>query len=452
MLGSRDGFYQHIRTIHNVDLSPQELFGLAEMCEKHMLTDDGPRCPLCQELAGTGRTRYRHIARHLEKLAVFSLMPPGYTFKGNAPPTNPEVATNAQLASRGFRDLDQVGDVAQAQSDILSATNESAWDGRSDYTSNEGVSTLATSVQGEETSKYDIGDTWTDHHPAFEDEIEFGPLPVRNTSVITQEPSMAERSCHTSASSALRDTDSHMPVHSQDGVLRISPANATQTPEMLQESLKGTKIDISPERYSMEKIQDGHISSSLHEWNHGETASAADKAQPLESGHGTNSQMEGLIEGKTQEGKANKISSPAPAQSSHNVANDSTMPSSMDRTTNQDDRLHVLAPGHLSEDSVEQAAPSNRPPVVEATGMGTSLQPEHTTSRKKIQIPNPMAKTPGVVEIEKTPGMDKARGSLEPSCAICGAPPYPECPHEAESLQRALQQAQDRWHGVQRIR
>ncbi|GAB7331624.1 hypothetical protein MBLNU13_g02991t1 [Cladosporium sp. NU13] len=48
--------------------------------------------------------------------------------------------------------------------------------------------------------------------------------------------------------------------------------------------------------------------------------------------------------------------------------------------------------------------------------------------------------------------MDQVRPPLEPSCAICGAPPYPECPHEGESLQRALQQAQDRWMGVQRIR
>lgn len=380
MLGSRDGFYQHIKTVHNVDLSPQELFGLAEMCEKHILTDDGPRCPLCQELAGTGRTRYRHIARHLEKLAVLSLMPPGYTFKGNAPPTNPEIATNAQLASWGLRDPDQVGYLAQAQPDVMSATNESAWDGRSDYTSNEGVSTLATSVQGDETSKYDIEDMSTDHHPAFKDEIGFGSLPMRNASMTAKKSSMAETSYPTSDTLALRDTDSHMPVYSQDGVLRVSPAKVTQTPEMFQESLEGTKIVTRPERYSMEKTQEGHITSFLHEWNRGSTASAADKAKPLENEHGTDSELDGRIEGNTQGGKANKISSPAPAQSSHSVAKDSTMPSSMDRITNQDDRLHVLAPGRLSEDSIEQATTSNRPPVVEATGIGTSLQPEHTTS------------------------------------------------------------------------
>jgi hypothetical protein len=292
----------------------------------------------------------------------------------------------------------------------------------------------------------------TDHHPAFEDEIGFGSLPMRNASMTAKKSSMAETSYPTSDTLALRDTDSHMPVYSQDGVLRVSPAKVTQTPEMFQESLEGTKIVTRPERYSMEKTQEGHITSSLHEWNRGSTASAADKAKPLENEHGTDSGLDGRIEGNTQGGKANKISSPAPAQSSHSVAKDSTMPSSMDRITNQDDRLHVLAPGRLSEDSIEQATTSNRPPVVEATGIGTSLQPEHTTSQTKIQMPNPMAKTPEILGIEKTPGMDKARGSLEPSCAICGAPPYPECPHEGESLQRALQQAQDRWLGVQRIR
>lgn len=54
--------------------------------------------------------------------------------------------------------------------------------------------------------------------------------------------------------------------------------------------------------------------------------------------------------------------------------------------------------------------------------------------------------------IQAAAAMDQVRPPLDPSCAICGRPPYPECPHEGESLQRALQQAQDRWTGVQRIR
>lgn len=41
---------------------------------------------------------------------------------------------------------------------------------------------------------------------------------------------------------------------------------------------------------------------------------------------------------------------------------------------------------------------------------------------------------------------------LDPRCAICGAPPFPECPHEGDRLQLALQQAQERWAGVERIR
>lgn len=41
---------------------------------------------------------------------------------------------------------------------------------------------------------------------------------------------------------------------------------------------------------------------------------------------------------------------------------------------------------------------------------------------------------------------------IEASCAICGAPPFPECPHEGERLQLALGQAMERWAGVERIR
>ncbi|KAK4915750.1 hypothetical protein LTR49_016119 [Elasticomyces elasticus] len=43
-------------------------------------------------------------------------------------------------------------------------------------------------------------------------------------------------------------------------------------------------------------------------------------------------------------------------------------------------------------------------------------------------------------------------GDIEASCAICGAPPYPECPHEGERLQLAFDQALARWAGVQMIK
>lgn len=42
--------------------------------------------------------------------------------------------------------------------------------------------------------------------------------------------------------------------------------------------------------------------------------------------------------------------------------------------------------------------------------------------------------------------------TIEANCAICGAPPYPECPHEGERLELALDQAMQRWEGMQRIR
>jgi hypothetical protein len=42
---------------------------------------------------------------------------------------------------------------------------------------------------------------------------------------------------------------------------------------------------------------------------------------------------------------------------------------------------------------------------------------------------------------------------VEASCAICGAPPsIPECPHEGERLELALNQAFDRWIEKQRLK
>lgn len=40
----------------------------------------------------------------------------------------------------------------------------------------------------------------------------------------------------------------------------------------------------------------------------------------------------------------------------------------------------------------------------------------------------------------------------EANCAICGAPPFPECPHEGERLELALNQAWDRWIWTETIR
>jgi len=458
MLGSRDGFYQHIKTAHSVDLGPQELLGLAAMCEKHILTDDGPRCPLCQELAGTSRARYRHIARHLEKLAVFSLMPPGSTFKGNAPPTNPEVATNAQLASWGLRDPDQVGNAARTQTDILSATDESAWDGRSDYTSNEAASTLATSVQCDEISNYDIRDMLADDHAVFKDESGHVPIrntPIRNTPITTQESSMAETSCHTSATQALRDAVPHIHVHSHDRVMHHPPAKVTQTPETPQEPSKGTKIVPSPERSDVENDHEGHISSTLDEWDGGVSISTPDKAQPSEGEHSTSSELDYRIEGNRQDDRDQKGLSPAPAQSFRGSAKDGTVSSSIHDFIDQTDWSRVFTP-ESTEGGIRQTSTptmtSDLSRVMKSTGKNTLLQPEQTVPRTSIPIPSTIAETPETPEIKETTGKAQMRLDLEPSCAICGAPPYPECPHEGESLQRALQQAQDRWTGVQRIR
>ncbi|CAK1357495.1 hypothetical protein CB0940_07775 [Cercospora beticola] len=40
----------------------------------------------------------------------------------------------------------------------------------------------------------------------------------------------------------------------------------------------------------------------------------------------------------------------------------------------------------------------------------------------------------------------------EANCAICGAPPFPECPHEGERLELALNQAWERWAWTEQIK
>lgn len=48
--------------------------------------------------------------------------------------------------------------------------------------------------------------------------------------------------------------------------------------------------------------------------------------------------------------------------------------------------------------------------------------------------------------------MASVPAEIEANCAICGAPPFPECPHEGQRLELALSQAMERWLGMQRIR
>ena len=48
--------------------------------------------------------------------------------------------------------------------------------------------------------------------------------------------------------------------------------------------------------------------------------------------------------------------------------------------------------------------------------------------------------------------MAMVQADIDPSCAICGAPPFPECAHEGQRMELAIDQAQARWTGLQEIR
>ncbi|KAK5726018.1 hypothetical protein LTR15_004209 [Elasticomyces elasticus] len=54
----------------------------SDICEKHILIDDNPQCPLCQDFVATVQAKHRHVARHLEKLAWLSLRLPSQAGTG----------------------------------------------------------------------------------------------------------------------------------------------------------------------------------------------------------------------------------------------------------------------------------------------------------------------------------------------------------------------------------
>jgi hypothetical protein len=98
VFGSREGFEKHMHLEHSPHFRLEELTGLANMCEKHVLTDDATRCPICKEFTGNIRSRYRHIARHLENLALLSMRPPGEATRGPEPSENAVISNTRGLS------------------------------------------------------------------------------------------------------------------------------------------------------------------------------------------------------------------------------------------------------------------------------------------------------------------------------------------------------------------
>lgn len=68
------------------------------------------------------------------------------------------------------------------------------------------------------------------------------------------------------------------------------------------------------------------------------------------------------------------------------------------------------------------------------------------------EILQPWRQRDSLKQSTSMPGIVMATPEVEASCAICGAPPYPECPHEGERLEIALNQAMQKWSGFTAIR
>jgi hypothetical protein len=69
---SQSGFEQHVRDTHLIT-SNQQITALTEVCHRPVGQNTDQECPLCLEVLYSLQQLCRHLARHLEELALFSL-------------------------------------------------------------------------------------------------------------------------------------------------------------------------------------------------------------------------------------------------------------------------------------------------------------------------------------------------------------------------------------------
>lgn len=72
---ARSTFEEHMVDEHCAQFTSQELPTLAELCMKHTLATSATQCPCCGETTESSDHLYRHLAKHLEDIALLSLMP-----------------------------------------------------------------------------------------------------------------------------------------------------------------------------------------------------------------------------------------------------------------------------------------------------------------------------------------------------------------------------------------
>ena len=72
---ARSTFEEHMVDEHCAQFTSQELPTLAELCMKHTLATSATQCPCCGETTESSDHLYRHLAKHLEDIALLSLTP-----------------------------------------------------------------------------------------------------------------------------------------------------------------------------------------------------------------------------------------------------------------------------------------------------------------------------------------------------------------------------------------
>lgn len=72
---ARTTFEEHMIAEHHAQFTSKELPTLTELCMKHTLDTSATQCPCCGEVIDGSDHFYGHLAKHLEDIAMLSLMP-----------------------------------------------------------------------------------------------------------------------------------------------------------------------------------------------------------------------------------------------------------------------------------------------------------------------------------------------------------------------------------------
>lgn len=367
ILSSRDSFEDHMREEHRPHLKPETLSGLADMCQKHILPDKDKNCPLCAQTFKSTRAMYRHIARHLEDLALLSLHPPGQAGT---------VATEFERVPGGLRDIEEDEKRKTQKSDVSERTFQPP--------------ALPSSANHIFDRKY-------------------GPSRTGGSSV--RPASGKYSSARSYGSSHATSSTAATSIPGQSSTWSRSDSRAA--PSTAATSVLDNNRDLEYARRRRKAPGVGSDRPGGNPFGSRDSASL--------------SKGEWEYEWKVFE-DSDKVSSTSGTPTDGNYSKE-------DESSNDgvEDKSRERA------DSPKRRQSKEWPLRAREHGFAT-------LSWLEIHCPtNKFTRDHQSPHLENSPHM-------EPCCAICGAPPFPECPDEGERLKIALRQAEERWTGIQEVR